>query len=40
MDDYIKRILTSRVYEVIDESPLDELPRLSTRLARRAFLKR
>ncbi|MBK8014933.1 MAG: threonine ammonia-lyase, biosynthetic [Deltaproteobacteria bacterium] len=40
MDDYIKRILTSRVYEVVDESPLDELPRLSTRLKRRAFLKR
>ncbi|MEZ5379476.1 MAG: threonine ammonia-lyase, biosynthetic [Acidimicrobiales bacterium] len=37
---YLKRILTSKVYEVIDESPLDDAPVLSTRLGNRVMLKR
>ncbi len=39
-DDYVKRILTSRVYDVAVETPLDRLPRLSTRLGRDILLKR
>ncbi|PKU21663.1 threonine ammonia-lyase, biosynthetic [Telmatospirillum siberiense] len=38
--DYMRRILTSRVYDVAIESPLDPLPRLSERLGRTALLKR
>ena len=29
---YLKRILTSRVYDVVDETPLDPAPLLSARL--------
>ena len=40
LDDYIKRILTSRVYDVAIETPLDPLPRLAKRLGRNVLLKR
>lgn len=40
VDDYVKRILTSRVYEAAIETPLDSLPRLSKRLDRTILLKR
>ena len=32
LNDYARRILTARVYDVAIESPLDPLPRLSARL--------
>lgn len=38
--DYLQQILTSRVYEVARETPLDEAPRLSRRLENRVLLKR
>ncbi len=38
--DYIKKILTARVYDVAIESPLDPMPRLSGRLGRKVLLKR
>ena len=38
--DYLRRILTARVYDVAIESPLDEAPLLSARLANRVLLKR
>jgi threonine dehydratase len=37
---YIERILKARVYDVANESPLDEAPRLSRRLDNRILLKR
>ena len=40
MHDYIKKILTARVYDVAIESPLDVMPRLSRRLNNRVLLKR
>ena len=42
MDDteYLRRILTSRVYDVVDETPLDDAPLLSRRLDNRLMLKR
>jgi threonine dehydratase len=40
MHDYIKKILTARVYDVAIESQLDRLPRLSRRLGNRVWLKR
>ncbi len=40
MHDYIKKILTARVYDVAIESPLDVMPRLSRRLHNRVLLKR
>ena len=40
LDDYAKRILNARVYDVAIETPLDRLPRLSTRLGRDVLLKR
>ena len=40
MTDYIKKILTARVYDVAIESPLDAMPRLSARLGRPVLLKR
>ncbi len=40
MHQYIRKILTARVYDVAIESPLDPLPRLSHRLGRRVLLKR
>src|SRR5574340_293254 len=39
-DDYLERILTSRVYDVAIESPLDEAHNLSSRLNNRILLKR
>ena len=38
--DYVRRILTARVYDVAVETPLDPLPRLSARLGRDVMLKR
>lgn len=40
MTDYIKRILSARVYDVAIESPLDPMPRLTARLGRPVLLKR
>jgi len=40
VQDYIRRILTSRVYDVAVETALDPLPRLSERLGRDVLLKR
>jgi threonine dehydratase len=40
MHDYIKKILTARVYDVAIESPLDAMNRLSKRLNNRVLLKR
>ncbi len=37
---YIERILKARVYDVANESPLEEAPRLSRRLDNRILLKR
>ena len=38
--DYLRRILTARVYDVAVESPLDEAPQLSTKIGNRVLLKR
>lgn len=38
--DYLERILTARVYDVAEESRLDEAPMLSARLGNRLLLKR
>jgi threonine dehydratase len=40
MHDYVRRILKARVYDVAIETPLDRLPRLSTRLGAAVLLKR
>ncbi|MDG4552317.1 MAG: threonine ammonia-lyase, biosynthetic [Candidatus Contendobacter sp.] len=40
MHDYIRKILTARVYDVAIESPLEVMSRLSRRLNNRALLKR
>ncbi|MGB0663107.1 MAG: threonine ammonia-lyase, biosynthetic [Pontibacterium sp.] len=39
-EDYIKRILTSRVYDIAIETPLDEAVSLSKRMDNRVLLKR
>ena len=39
-DDYLRRILNSRVYDVADETDLDETPALSRRMRCRLLLKR
>ncbi|MEJ2603616.1 MAG: threonine ammonia-lyase, biosynthetic [Gammaproteobacteria bacterium] len=39
-DDYLKRILTARVYEVAQETPLEIAPNLSGRLGHTVWLKR
>ena len=39
-DDYLRRILNSRVYDVADETDLDEMPALSKRMRCRILLKR
>ncbi|MCA9674371.1 MAG: threonine ammonia-lyase, biosynthetic [Kofleriaceae bacterium] len=39
-DDYLERILTSPVYDVAIETPLERAPRLSTRLGDELWLKR
>lgn len=38
--DYLERILTARVYDVAQESPLDDAPNLSGRLQNKVLLKR
>lgn len=38
--DYLRRILTARVYDVAIESPLEHAPQLSRRTANRVWLKR
>src|SRR4051794_27919611 len=38
--DYVKKILTARVYDVATESPLDPMPRLSERIGSPVHLKR
>jgi threonine dehydratase len=38
--DYVKRILSARVYDVAIESPLDRMPRLSKRIGSPVHLKR
>ncbi|MGB7306490.1 MAG: threonine ammonia-lyase, biosynthetic [Burkholderiaceae bacterium] len=38
--EYLKRILTSRVYDVAEETPLEIAPLLSARLSNRVLLKR
>ncbi len=40
MQDYIKKILNARVYDVAIESPLEPMPRLSRRFANRVLVKR
>ena len=40
LNDYARRILTSRVYDVAIQTPLDPLPALSKRLGLRVLLKR
>ncbi len=40
MQDYVRRILTSSVYEVAEETPLDAMPMLSARLGVDVLLKR
>ena len=39
-DDYLRRILNSRVYDIADETDLDEMPALSRRMRCRMLLKR
>ncbi len=38
--DYLRRILTARVYDVAEETPLEEAPLLSQRVGSRVLLKR
>ena len=38
--DYLKRILTARVYDVAEETPLEYAPTLSSRLGNRIYFKR
>ena len=40
LDQYLKMILTARVYDVARETPLDLAPELSRRLNNRVWLKR
>jgi threonine dehydratase len=40
LNDYLRRILTARVYEVAVETPLERAPNLSTRLGNEVLLKR
>ncbi len=40
MEEYVRKILTARVYDVAIESPLDPMPRLSQRLGCPVHLKR
>ncbi|MFN0061006.1 MAG: threonine ammonia-lyase, biosynthetic [Myxococcaceae bacterium] len=39
-EDYLERILRSRVYEVVKETPLERAPRLSAKLGNALWLKR
>ncbi len=38
--EYLRRILNARVYDVADETPLELAPQLSARLGNRVLLKR
>jgi threonine dehydratase len=38
--DYLKRILSTRVYDVAIETPLEWAPQLSKRIANRVLIKR
>ena len=38
--DYLEKILTARVYDVAQETPLERAPRLSNRLGNSLYLKR
>ncbi len=38
--DYLKRILSARVYDVASETPLESMPSLSTRLGCEVLIKR
>jgi threonine dehydratase len=40
LEEYVKRILTAKVYDVARETPLDYLPELSLRCENRVWLKR
>jgi threonine dehydratase len=40
LQDYVRRILTSAVYEVAEETPLDRMVQLSARLGVDVLLKR
>ncbi|MDH4980715.1 threonine ammonia-lyase, biosynthetic [Hyphomicrobium sp. D-2] len=40
MQDYVRKVLGARVYDVAIDSPLDDMPRLSKRLHNRVLLKR
>ncbi|MEN8169773.1 MAG: threonine ammonia-lyase, biosynthetic [Pseudomonadota bacterium] len=40
LNDYLKRILTARVYDVAIETPLEVAPAISTRLRNKVWLKR
>jgi threonine dehydratase len=40
MQDYVRRILEARVYDVAIETPLDPMPRLAARLGRQVLVKR
>ncbi|TAM04266.1 MAG: pyridoxal-phosphate dependent enzyme, partial [Paraburkholderia sp.] len=39
-NDYLRKILTARVYDVARETELERAPNLSARLSNRVFLKR
>ncbi len=38
--DYLKRILDARIYDLVEETPIDDVPILSARLGNRVLLKR
>ena len=40
LENYVKKILSSRVYELAQETPLTPAPLLSRRLGAQVFLKR
>ena len=40
MTDYVRKILTSSVYEVAEQTPLEKMDLLSARLGRNILLKR
>ena len=40
VNDYLERILTARVYDVAQESPLEPAPNLSRRVGNTVLLKR
>ena len=38
--EYLKKILDARIYDLVEETPIDEAPLLSARLGNRVLLKR